>query len=215
MKADLLISDHRNLIYQLSKEDGPVEYYSNLADPSIFSKSRGRGVNQPPQWSVADEWKDSKVVDKRTAVAWRPANNDESMTINRVREYLREDPTHRNPITGELGAPRAYFVRKTAHYPDGCHEVLTDLRSAKREVVGVNNDGSKQYGDDRDETVRDHLLDCVRYSIGMRPPISPQQRIVVTRDGEVNFREYQELTKQDSARKQVERKIRYLGSGSY
>jgi multidrug efflux pump subunit AcrB len=46
MEPDLLVSQHRLNIFNLSLEDGnPPRYYSNFADPSIFAKSRGRGLN--------------------------------------------------------------------------------------------------------------------------------------------------------------------------
>ena len=170
-------------------------------------------MNQPPQWSVADEWREGHIVDRRTAVAWRPANNDEAMTINRVKEYLREDPTHRNPVTGEMGAPRAYFLRRTAEYPNGCHEVLTDIRAAKRVVVGIAADGSKQYGDERDDTVRDHLLDCVRYSIGMRPALGPRQQLSTIKDGEILLSDYNKIADSMELVRQRERRIQGVGKG--
>jgi hypothetical protein len=216
MQADLLISQHRENVFHLSRIDfpnGEMTYYSNYADPSIFAKSRGRGVNQPPQWSVADEWREGHIVDRRTAVSWRPANNDEAMTINRVREYLREDPTHRNPITGEMGAPRVYFLRRTADYPNGCHEVLTDIRAAKREVEGINADGSKRYKDERDDTVRDHLLDCVRYSIGMRPALGLKQKLSTVKDGEILYSDYEAYAKQIDFYRERDRRMRGSGTG--
>ena len=219
MKAGLLISEHRQNVYEMSRADGgggdPPNYYGNYADPTIFAKSRGRSVNSPPQWSVRDEWLESRIVDRKTAVAWRAANNDEAMTINRVREYMREDPTHRNPITGELGAPRMYFVRRNASYPDGCHEVLADIRSAKRVVVGMNTDGSKQFGDERDETVRDHLLDCIRYSIGLRPSLAVLPKTVVVRPGEISIKEYNDLTAERDRMVDRDRRMRPTGDYGY
>jgi hypothetical protein len=161
-----LVSTHRQKIYELSRLDSfnesePPIYTSNIADPVIANKTRGRTLDKPPQWSVQDEYTDRRIMDPRTAIFWRKANNDESMTISRVREYLREDPTHRNPITGKMKAPRIYFVMKSHNYPHGLHETITDVIAAKRIEVGQNADGTKQFGDKRDEDVRDHYLDCV------------------------------------------------------
>lgn len=166
MAPNLTVSQHRAAIYELSKEDFPpdapkLDYYSNWADPHIHDKTRGKTVSSGATYSVADEWNDRRIIDPLTAIAWRKANNKEAMTINRVREYLLKDPRHKNPFTGKRGAPRLYFVRRTASYPYGAHEVLVDVRAARREEVGTDADGNKLFGDKRDDKVRDHLLDCV------------------------------------------------------
>ena len=214
--ADKLVSDHRAAITEMSKPDfaagAKPDYYSNYADPAIFAKSRGRSVNSAPQWSVADEFSDRRIIDPRTAISWRPANNDESMTINRVREYLRGDPRHRHPTTGRLGAPRAYFLRRTPDYPHGCHEVLTDIRAARRVEVGNLADGTKLYGDDRDEKVRDHWLDCVRYSIGMRPALGPKGAEPPPEPGTVRYSDYIKLMEQENARTEVEFRRNFRGT---
>lgn len=215
----LLVSEHRRNIYELSKSDctnvQQPKYYSNLADPSIFNKTRGRSVNSPPQWSVADEWREARIVDKETSVAWRPAPNDEAMTITRVREYLRIDETHRHPVTGKMGAPRAYFIKRTKDYPNGCHEVLVDVRSAKRVEIGTNADGSKQFGDERDDSVRDHLLDCVRYSIGSRPALGLKLEEHRDKPGWIKLKDYEDYTEQVAARAERERILNYRGKHRY
>ena len=207
-RADALVSDHRAAIYEMSKEDGTnstvPSYYSNYADPAIFAKNRGRSVNSAPTYSVSDEYAEKRIIDAKTAIYWRPANNDEAMTINRVREYLRPDPRHRNPITGQIKAPRVYFLRRTVAYPYGCHEVLTDIRAAKREEVGVAPDGGKLYGDKRDEKVRDHYLDGVRYAIGMRPALGRKAAEAPVEPGTIRLADYEKLMVREDARKVVE-----------
>ena len=192
--ADKLVSDHRAAIFEMSKEDGaggePPKYYTNLADPAIFAKSRGRSVNAPPTWSVADEFLDRRIIDPKTAIAWRPANNNEAMTINRLREYLRPDPRHRHLTTNQLGGPRIYFIRRTDAYPFGCQEVITDIRAAKRVEIGTMPDGSKLFGDERDERVRDHWLDCARYAIGMRPSLGPAAPVPPPEPGTIRIDDY-------------------------
>jgi hypothetical protein len=37
------------------------------------------------------------------------ANNDVVIGIAKVQSYLAKDKTHRNPFTGEQGAPHMYF----------------------------------------------------------------------------------------------------------
>jgi hypothetical protein len=133
------------------------------------------------------------------------------MTINRVREYLRPDSSHRHPVTGRMGAPRVYFIRKTTDYPQGCHEVLTDIRAAKRVEVGILADGSKVYSDERDETVRDHWLDCVRYAIGMRPALGPVAAEAPAEPGTIRIAEYTKLMELEDARAQTEARRGYTG----
>jgi len=195
--ANVLVSDHRKAIYAMSQDDkigsDPPHYYSNLADPAIFAKNRGRSLTSAPTWSVADEFTDTRIMDPKTAIYWRRANNDEAMTINRVREYLKSDYTHRHPFNGRIGAPRAFFVRRTDDYPWGCHEVLTDIRSAKREELGTAPDGTKMFGDNRDEKVRDHWLDCVRYAIGMRPALATKIVVEPDEPNSIKFNDYLEM----------------------
>ena len=212
MKEGLLVADHRRHIFDWSKEDHPSKdtppkYHTQFADPSIFNLTRGRGVNKPPTWAVSDEWSEKKLVEAKTAIYWRPASNDEAMTISRVREYLREDPFHKNPITGKKGAPRAYFIKRSSKWPHGCHETITDIRAAKRIEVGMNADGTKRYGDEREQKgVRDHLLDTVRYALGMRP--SPSKVVIPTDElapGEMRVSEYWEMAKEVELAQEIER----------
>lgn len=206
MAADMLVSEHRAAIYELSKLDGyggdpePPKYYSNIADPAIFAKNRGRTVNSVPTYGVSDEWAEVRVVDRKTAVYWTRGNNDEAMTINRIKEYLRLDPRHYNPFTKMPGGPRLYFVRRTPEYPHGCHEVLTDIRAARRVEVGVAPDGSKLFGDERDEKVRDHLLDCLRYGVGARPALGVADTEPAPEPGTIRMKDYDKLIAQENSR---------------
>ena len=215
-----LVSTHRFNIYELSRKDSfnesePPIYNSNIADPVIANKTRGRSLDKPPQWSVQDEYTDRRIMDPKTAIYWRKANNDESMTISRVREYLREDSTHRNPITGEKGAPRIYFVKKTYDYPDGIHETITDIIAAKRKEVGQNADGTKQFGDERDTDVRDHYLDCVRYAIGMRPKLAPPTAAETTPEGYMRLDEYFKMSDDADEFKKREARHNFKGHNDW
>ena len=217
--ADKLVSDHRAAIYEMSKPDwAPGEapnYYSNYADPHIFDKTRGRGVNTAPTWSVADEFADTRIMDPKTRIGWRRADNNESMTINRVREYLKRDKTHRHPLSGKLGAPRAYFIRRTAEYPWGCHEVLTDIRAARRVEVGMLPDGTKLFGDERDEKVRDHWLDTVRYSIGMRPSLALRTETDDDEPGTIKIKDYFEMMDQQEITDRMSHRRNFGGHRPY
>lgn len=201
-KENQLISEHRRNIYNLSMLDTPSAqglpyYYSNWADPKIFTKDRGRTATLGPTHSVADEWLDRRIMEPETAVAWRRADNNESMTVNRVKEYLRVDPNHRNPFTGEMGAPHMYFIMSNPDHPHGCREVIAQLRSARRELAGYDDDGNKLYKDKRDDSVVDHLTDCVRYFTGIRPALAIKQERIEDVPGTIRMSDYDKLIEEE------------------
>lgn len=219
-QKDKLVSEHRRAIFELSKDDGfgatGPNYYSNLADPIIFAKSRGRTTTAGPSWSVADEFLDRRLIEPETAVYWRPADNNEEMTISRVKEYLRVDPRHKHPITGKYGAPRVYFIRKTDEYPNGLDQTIIDIRAAKRIEVGQDANGNKLYSDKRDDKVPDHCLDCVRYSLAGRPALARLVNEAPLEPGTMRFSDYEKMTRTDNfyaERKQQEDRRRPYGSG--
>lgn len=166
--------------------------------------------------SVADEWLDRRLIEPETAVYWRPADNNEEMTISRVKEYLRVDPRHKHPITGKYGAPRVYFIRKTDEYPNGLDQTIIDIRAAKRIEVGQDANGNKLYSDKRDDKVPDHCLDCVRYSLAGRPALARLVNEAPLEPGTMRFSDYEKMTRTDNfyaERKQQEDRRRPYGSG--
>jgi len=219
MKGNEVVATHRENIFEMSKPDGDGEgfpkYYSQYADPSIFNKNRGRTATEKPTWGVSDEWNDCNNQPRDTAVWWRPATNDEAMTIARVRDFLRIDPLHRNPITGKMGAPRIYFIKKSDIYPYGCKETIADVRAARRVEIGINPDGTKQYKDERDDKVRDHLLDCVRYAIGMRPALAKKKVIKESVPGEMDYAEYWKQDREIRAARELEESRNWQGPRRY
>jgi Phage terminase large subunit len=168
--ADPMISNHRKAIVELSKEDR-CKYYSNLADPTIFSKTRGKTMTGGAKWSVSDEYSDARTLDKATALYWGAAQNDEEMTRSRVREYLRVEPNHRHPITGERGAPRLYFVKKSPTHPWGCDRVIIETRAQRYTKIGENSDGVQLFSEVRDELIVDHAYDALKYGVASRPAL--------------------------------------------
>jgi len=174
-QPDRLISFHRQRIYDLSlkktvshiggstqEEWVPDHYVSDLADPSIFNPRTQRGVSV----SVAEEYYEVNEAntDKHTSIWWQRGDNNELGTRNRINEFLRLDPAHRHPLTGRMGAPRLYFVERTADYTHGCVEVLRETRSQRRIKVGTK-DGQDVFSDDRDESIVDHAYDALRYRL--------------------------------------------------
>jgi len=183
------VSDHRRAITQLSI---PLTFSMNLADPSIFDKTRGiTGYNKrEKRWSVADEYSDGRIITEDTKIYWRPADNNEMLSRQRLRQYLQVDANHRHPLTGELGAPHIYFVSRDQDWEHGCNHAIREIKAAKLEVVG-ENDGAPIYGKDRDDQIPDHALDCIRYVVNSRPlpasePAAPRQLKAYAReDGRV------------------------------
>lgn len=198
---DALVSDHRKAIYELGKEDG-ARYHSNLADPSIFNKIRGRTLDKKPQWSVADEYTDTKVMPKETAIYWQPAENDEEATRSRLKEYLRVDPTHRHPVTGQLGAPRLYFLIKTSSYPRGCNMVTKEIGAQMRLKAKVGD--REVWLDERDEKVIDHAYDAVKYFVVSRPSLGPEAPPTVVPLGQIPLAEFEKLEAFTRRRKRLE-----------
>lgn len=179
---DEKISVHRRAIFALSQPDAreyPLPHYAgNLADPSIFSKTRGRDITSGPRWSVADEYEDKKSpnVGQETAIFWSKADNNEEASRIRVKEFLNVSPFVVHPITGVSPAPMIYFIKKTALYPHGCDFAIKELKQQKKVTLAIGQDGKKVYGDDRDETVPDHAFDCVRYLVLSRPSIAQKPK---------------------------------------
>lgn len=208
-EGNLLVTQHRKNIFELSKDDPP--YHANYADPSIFAVSRGRSATSKPEWSIADEWRDERLGDPRTAISWSRSINDESATRSRVGEYLHVDPNHRHPITGELGAPRIYFIVATPDYPHGCKEILVDIRAQRRTSITIAGD-VKIFTDVRDDKVRDHGYDMCKYDLIMRPNSADAPAPPPTPAGQIAIAKYAEVDQQE--RKRKGRDARAVGPGA-
>jgi len=158
-KAGALISEHRKTINEMSTE--PVR--CTWADPSVFKKAQQKYGGF---WSVADEYLDQRINEKSLALI--PADNNELSTRNRLNEYLKIDTSVTHPVTGAVGAPRLYFIKRSSLVPDGCYYGLTELKSQRRKQLGTLN-GKPVFSDERDETISDHSYDCIRYFVAMHP----------------------------------------------
>ncbi len=187
--GNLLVTQHRKALFELRKDDPP--YHSSFADPSIFSISRGRSATSRPEWRISDEWRDPRIGDPRTTIAWQRSINDEAATRSRVKEYLAVDPRVRHPLTNELGAPRLYFIVATPDYPHGCNMVLKEVRAQRLKAVSISAD-VKIFSDDRDDTVVDHSYDALKYFLVMRAGPAPAELPPPTPPGEISLKEYNE-----------------------
>lgn len=179
------VSDHRKAITTLSQG---LTFRINIADASIFDKTRNISgfTRRQQRWSVADEYTDRKLIDARTVINWTPADKNEALSRQRLSQYLRLDVAHEHPIVEEMiGAPHIYFVKKSDDHPHGIFHAIRDIRSAKRLQVG-ENDGKPIYHNDRDPSIPDHALDCVRYVVNSHP--IPMSAPVVDTRMKVNVR---------------------------
>ncbi len=171
---DWTIRDHRRAIHGLSNKAGWKHFYSNLADPAIFAKTRNitAFADRSARWSVADEYSDRQIINDAEPLFWQPADKGEMMTRSRLREYLRADPNHKHPVTGQMGAPHLYLIKASPEHPHGCDHVITELKAAKFVQIGENN-GRPIYSDEREAgpQIPDHALDVLRYFVGSRPPL--------------------------------------------
>lgn len=190
--GDKLISWHREAIFVLSEGEA---YSENLADPSIFAKSMRRNTENRCTWSVADEYLDKGMYKPQTAIAWAKAENQEFGTRNRINEYLEFDPQHRNPFTGQLGAPHLFFIMQSPEYPNGCVHAPLETEAQR---LKQNPDGS--FSDERDDTVVDHAYDVVRYYIAARRPIRKAAPVYprgsIGDDIRINQREFERAKQQ-------------------
>ena len=150
------ISYHRRAITDLSKDE---LYSGNFADPQIFKKT---GQKDGSFWTTADEYLDKGV--SGPPLSWIPADNNEFATRNRINELLNPSQIRKHPITGEVGAPGIYFIKRSQDYPNGCYHAINELQSQRRKSLGYI-DGKQLFCDDREESVADHSYDCIRYGI--------------------------------------------------
>jgi hypothetical protein len=166
-----LVSTHRGNIAGLSEGE---RYQTDDADPSMFYQMPQK---QGGRWSAADEYADVTAYPRETAIFWKPADNNEMGTRNRISEYLRVDDDRVHPFTHQHGAPRLFFVKRSDAYPQGCYHVLRETRSQRRVKIGTDL-GKPIFSDERDETIPDHAYDPLRYFIASRPPVpAPEQRV--------------------------------------
>ena len=118
------------------------------ADPSMKAKTREK--NGLP-WSIYEEYDEY-------GISLSPANNNKEAGWNRVGEYLRVDPKHIHPISGELGSPRIFFSARCksllAEIPEYIWKRLSDEHSNPKEEA---------------RKLKDHACDALRYLIMSLP----------------------------------------------
>lgn len=153
-----VISYHREAIAELSKGE---TYSGNYADPAIFKKTSQKDGGF---WTTADEYLTKEI--SGPPIAWQAADNNEFATRNRINELLPPQLHFKHPLGLPGKAPGIYFVKRTDSYRNGCSNAIQELGSQRRELVGYI-DGESVYNDNREESVKDHAYDCIRYFVAM------------------------------------------------
>jgi hypothetical protein len=163
---DQSISFHRFGITELSKNDYNIEeeYLSDIADPSIFHKTRRASETSKNNFktSIADEYSTDEI--DGPPIFWSPGDNNEFATRNRINEFLSISNKFAHPITKESPAPGIYFIKSCDIYPYGCNQSILQLKAQRRTVTGSDN-GRVIYSDERDENITDHAYDPIRYYV--------------------------------------------------
>lgn len=153
-----LVSYHRQAITDLSKNE---VYAVSVADPQIFKVTQQK---YQQQWTVAQEYLDTNI--SAPPIVWLPADNNELGTRNRINELLAIDPANTHPLSGEKGAPRLYFIKRSKDHNYGVEHAINQTRQQRRKKLGEIN-GRPIYSDERLATVEDHAYDALRYLIAI------------------------------------------------
>lgn len=143
-------------------------YAYTVIDPSTHAKTLEKNGYR---FSVADEYMDAGIP----TIA---AQNDVIAGINRVKEYLRIDPTRYHAflkdVDGDpiMGAPRLYI------FPQ-CTNLIEEIGQYKWKSYTGMSLGSPERDDIKEAPVKrkDHAVDDLRYAIMSRPqaPLHGQQ----------------------------------------
>lgn len=129
-------------------------------DAHCWARDQSKGEHV---YSIADEYRDHGIY----AI---PGQKDWNTAYNRINEHLTSDPTHRHPITGELGAPRLYVFE---HCTCFIHEKLGYRWKKQRGTVNRN-------APDEPIDYMDHHMDEEAYFFASRPQ-HPIIKIEVTK----------------------------------
>lgn len=181
-----VISYHRQAIYDLSRGE---EYSDNYADPAIFKKNQQKDGGF---WTTAAEYKTTEI--DQPPLFWKPADNNEFATRNRINELLKVKAGFVNPVTKETPAIGIYFIKATADYPHGCRETPKQLGAQRRLALGTI-DGKTIYSDDRDEGIVDHAYDCVRYFVAMHGSQPKAQQKITSKHSFAYYQKVQQILK--------------------
>lgn len=157
-----IVSDHAKEIENLLTLDEWQRFTSpsffTIADTSVNTKDPITGR------TIAEEYSDHNIF-------FDLANKDVMGGINRVREYLRYDPTHKHPFTGEMGAPRFFINEKCVNAIREYQTYKWKPQTARDNELNLQEQPLKKF---------DHSPDRDRYFIMSRPR-APKRQIKAER----------------------------------
>lgn len=169
-----VVSKHVEMINKMSEirnTNGEVlidQYAYTVIDPSTHAKTKEKDGYR---FSVADEYLDAGIP----TIA---AQNDVIAGINRVKEYLKIDPTRFHPflkdVDGDaiMGAPRIFI------FPQ-CENLIEEIGQYKWKTYSGTALGNPERDEVKEAPVKrkDHAVDTLRYGIMSRPqsPLHTQQ----------------------------------------
>ena len=161
-----VVSNHVKAINDMSRvrnTKGEIlqdQYKYTVIDPSTHAKTKEKDGYR---FSVADEYLDAGI----STIA---AQNDVRAGINRVKEYLKIDPTRYHPFLkdaeGEaiLGAPRLYIFPQCEHVIEEIQQYRWKSYTGKM-LANVDRDDAKE----APVKHNDNAIDALRYGIMSRP----------------------------------------------
>ena len=158
-----LVSHHCTTIL----ENFDIEKFQYIeADPSMMAKTREK--NGMP-WSIFEEYDEY-------GISLGPANNSREAGWNRVGEYLRIDPNHIHPITGDKGSPRLFISSR-------CKHLLTEIPEYIWKRLSDENANPKEEA----RKLKDHACDALRYLIMSLPSPYERSKEDESPEGSFNF----------------------------
>ena len=151
-----LISKHVREI----KEKFKMElFHYNRTDPSVWNTV---GEREGKEWTTADEYHEHGLR------GLAKANNTLRAGLNRVGEFLYNDPAHIHPILGTTGSPRVFISARCEKLVE---EILGYIWKPQRRP-DVNDAREEPLGR------RDHSVDAFRYGIMSRPSIAAKKKVI-------------------------------------
>jgi len=171
--ASGIVSSHANEILHMNIDEIKEEdYLYTLLPWDTFSKEREKYGHE---WSEADEY-----IERGLTGIIR-ANRKFFAGLNQIQEYMKIDPNHKHPLTGESGSPRLFVFR------DRCSNLILEIPEYQLDEHG------------KPKVKSDHAVDALRYAIASRPPVAetkpviPYNSFLETRKRLIESKKYAEM----------------------
>lgn len=151
----------------VTRADGTTyteRYFATVGDPSVFSNQRGQGK------SIADMWREAGFSVTR-------AKNARLAGWANVRQYLWDETKPAATGLAAAGGPRLFIF-------DTCPDLARTMPLQMRD---------KDNAEDLNTKLDDHLADCLRYLLALRPM---QERVKPPKHGKTVDQRFQHLMSQ-------------------